>query len=75
MPREPSPWQIQAVDEDTVLAELDRFDEIRGHKYPKIADNRNKVIVRLAVSGTCVCGYVVTVYGGAESLAAYITSV
>ena len=28
-----------AVDEDAALAELDRFDEIWGHKYPKIADN------------------------------------
>ena len=28
-----------AVDEDTALQELDRFDEIWGGKYPKIADN------------------------------------
>ena len=28
-----------AVDEDTALQELDRFDEIWGGKYPKLADN------------------------------------
>lgn len=28
-----------AIDEDTALQELDRFDEIWGGKYPKIADN------------------------------------
>lgn len=28
-----------AVDEDTALHELDRFDGIWGKKYPKIADN------------------------------------
>ena len=28
-----------AIDEDTALQELDRFDEIWGGKHPKIADN------------------------------------
>ena len=28
-----------AIDEDNALQELERFDEIWGGKYPKIADN------------------------------------